>query len=111
MLVFTHAPPQETVPAPHGDATHMPSMQVCALVHAVPHAPQLRESTRGSTQLAPHMRSGAGQPPMHTPAMQDCPAMHARPQPPQFAESVPMLTHAAPQRVRPPLHGAAHTPD
>jgi hypothetical protein len=110
VLVFTHAPPHETKPAAHGDATHMLSLHVCVLVHAAPHAPQLRVSTRGSTQLAPHMSSGAGQPPMHTPAMHDCPAPHLVPQVPQLVASVAVLTHAPPQRVRPPLHGAAHTP-
>jgi hypothetical protein len=83
VCVLVHTPPQVVCPAPHVTVVHALLTQDWPAEHARPHAPQLRSSTRGSTQEAPQVSSGLAQPPMHAPPRQDWPAAQAWPHMPQ----------------------------
>ena len=84
---LVHALPHTAWPAGHWQ---VPATHVWPMPQIRPHAPQLRTSVAGSTQVPLHSSRGA----MHeaaveqTPATQARPDMHALPQRPQWGELV-----------------------
>jgi hypothetical protein len=100
-------------------AMHTPAVQVEPPGHTVPHRPQLFESVRKSTQLAPHSVRPGGHVPPHTDAVHVAVppegVAHARPQPPQWRGSLAVaVSHpfaAMPsQSACPGAHARAHIP-
>ena len=83
----------------------MPAVQVCVVVHARPHMPQLRSSVWRSAQtvIAPEVHEvcpiGHIDVPVHIPAEHVWPMAHARPHEPQLFASVMVLAQVEPQSV------------
>ncbi len=72
---------------------HAPIEQNCVPAHAVPHAPQLARSDRGSTHAPPHRVMGAAQIARQMPSAHSCPAAHTVPHAPQWLVDVCVSTH------------------
>ncbi len=93
------------------------SVPLGAVPHAVPHAPQLRESLVTSTQTPPHIRVDPEQIVEQlgeAPAEHIWPIGHARPQPPQFALSTRFCSQPfiglLSQSAKPALQTSAQRP-
>jgi len=94
--VSTQPPPQFSCPG-WQLAAHCPAAHTAPAAQALPHAPQLAGSVRGSTHLSPHACIPAGH--THAPPLQSFPAEQRLPHDPQFAAELARSTHAREQAV------------
>jgi len=91
---------------------HMPPLQVCPLLQAMPHMPQFSGLLIRSTHAPEQAVSAVGvvaQVAAQAPSEQTCPAAHAIPHIPQFAGSDFVSTQVVLplQRERPPVQAQA----